>query len=772
MRLKVFLNEGTGHQNGAAVGVGWLNNETYLSVGDDKQLLQWSAIKPSSEPQPMQNYKNNSYPTTMHSLIYNMAGKSINLILVGMSDGKISIVNANGKVEKTVDAHEGATLAVKWSNDATGFLSTGEDGVIKMWSRSGMLRSILAQYGRPVYSADWNVDGTRVAYCSGEHCYIKSLKAQTQPTKWKAHEGVVLCLSWSDAVDQLVTGGEDCRYRVWDTFGRLLYMSYPHSYPLTSVAWSPEGELFVVGSYNVVRLCDKAGWSHSIDRQKVGSIYGFDWSPDGTQVAAASASGCILLAQVIDKRIWWHNLEAVQTQNKTIDLRDVLSDVSKERLELRDRVTRLQLGFEHLVVATTKQCYIFSSRNWNTPIIMDLKEGQVSLIVLCEKFFLLVDGAVPQIYNYEGRLQSTLRANNSIGSSTSANAADSWTNRAVALSNDIVALRDPNNHTCIELFETKTGKVAGDGKITHNVDVTEVAVNQCGSSSERRVAFVDINGECFVGLINTYGAMRRCEKIGAMISNIHFNNTTNMLSAFRERKVVVWSLPSVVFTDRELLNKTTIELEAEDMGKSAFIVGFIGNGVAVRRSDGCMILCYVPPFLSGLIRATNDSHWDKALRLCRTLKEDYLWATLAGLAATQRNYHIAEIAYGELLDVEKVWFLGEIQREPRSELKSAQMAMFNGNTREAESTLLQAGRIFRAIMLNVETFRFDKALDLAVKNKIHIDTVLGYRIRYLDETGRKENDPKFLKQLSNVEIDWVHIREKIKLDEEKDRKLK
>jgi hypothetical protein len=58
-----------------------------------------------------------------------------------------------------------------------------------------------------------------------------------------------------------------------------------------------------------------------------------------------------------------------------------------------------------------------------------------------------------------------------------------------------------------------------------------------------------------------------------MISNIHFNNNTNMLAAFRERKVIVWSLPSVVFTDRELLNKTTIELEAEDMGKAAFIVG-------------------------------------------------------------------------------------------------------------------------------------------------------------------------------------------------------
>lgn len=41
----------------------------------------------------------------------------------------------------------------------------------------------------------------------------------------------------------------------------------------------------------------------------------------------------------------------------------------------------------------------------------------------------------------------------------------------MALSNDIVALRDPNSHSSIELFETKTGKLAGDGKIKHNVRI-------------------------------------------------------------------------------------------------------------------------------------------------------------------------------------------------------------------------------------------------------------------------------------------------------------
>lgn len=77
--------------------------------------------------------------------------------------------------------------------------------------------------------------------------------------KWKAHEGVVLCVSWSNTSDLIVSGGEDCKYRVWDHFGRPVYSSNTHNYPITSVAWNPDGELFAVGSFNILRLCDKVG---------------------------------------------------------------------------------------------------------------------------------------------------------------------------------------------------------------------------------------------------------------------------------------------------------------------------------------------------------------------------------------------------------------------------------------------------------------------------------------------------------------------------------
>ena len=282
------------------------------------------------------------------------------------------------------------------------------------------------------------------------------------PTKWKAHDGIILALSWSAASELIVTGGEDCKYRVWDQFGRAVYSSGTHGYPVTSVGWSPDGELFAVGSFNILRLCDKVGWSHSLEKLSTGSLYSICWSPDGTQVVSGSGSGALIHANVIEKRFWWKNLEITQTSKNTIEVKNVLSEVGREKLETKNRITKIQLGFGYLVASTVRECYIFSSKNWNTPIIFDLKECSVSLIILSEKYFLMIDGGVISIHNFEGRMQSTVKLPGSVQG-------DSSTEKTASISNDIVAFRDRSNHKIIHLFETLTGKVAGDGKITHAV---------------------------------------------------------------------------------------------------------------------------------------------------------------------------------------------------------------------------------------------------------------------------------------------------------------
>ena len=67
--------------------------------------------------------------------------------------------------------------------------------------------------------------------------------------------------------------------QVWDSYGRALYSSLLHDSPIVSLSWAPDGqydihhrshsltlslslfqgELFAVGGFNTLRLCDKAG---------------------------------------------------------------------------------------------------------------------------------------------------------------------------------------------------------------------------------------------------------------------------------------------------------------------------------------------------------------------------------------------------------------------------------------------------------------------------------------------------------------------------------
>ena len=100
----------------------------------------------------------------------------------------------------------------------------------------------------------------------------------------------------------------------------------------------------------------------------------------------------------------------------------------------------------------------------------------------------------------------------------------------------------------------------------------------------------------------------------------------------------------------------------------------------------------------------------------------------------------------------QVEYLQYIKTIPSDEGKQAELALFRRLPDEAERILLQSSPplIYRAIKLNIAIFRWHRALDLAVKQKVHIDTVLAYRQKYLEEFLRSEQDPKFLQYFQQV----------------------
>lgn len=143
------------------------------------------------------------------------------------------------------------------------------------------------------------------------------------------------------------------------------------------------------------------------------------------------------------------------TGRKTISLRNVTND-AWEKLEFRDRIIQMALANRHLIVATTAQCYIYSTRNWNTPVIFDLRDGAVTLIVQSERHFLLVESSGLHLYSYEGRLLCSPK--------WPGMRPDMLTSATVSLSPDTIAIRDQVDERVVHLFDATSGKPLNDGK--------------------------------------------------------------------------------------------------------------------------------------------------------------------------------------------------------------------------------------------------------------------------------------------------------------------
>lgn len=106
-------------------------------------------------------------------------------LLITAVDGSFHIMNRNGRIERSVEAHKGAILVGRWSHDGAGLLTAGEDGQLKVWSRGGMLRSTVVSSDAPIYSAAWSPDSQSILYTHGKILIIKQLAPNTKPVRVK-----------------------------------------------------------------------------------------------------------------------------------------------------------------------------------------------------------------------------------------------------------------------------------------------------------------------------------------------------------------------------------------------------------------------------------------------------------------------------------------------------------------------------------------------------------------------------------------------------------
>lgn len=167
-----------------------------LFCSDEQQLFKWDA-KTRIGTQ-VAKLPEDFYPTDLQWLCGsrtsnkssgpgNSSGnKASDSLLICSNDGRFIMLNRSARAERIVNAHVGSINAARWSPDGTGLLTAGEDGVIKVWSKLGMLRSTIIQNETPVRTACWSPNSMSIAYCTGPFIAIKPLAANSKLIKVNA----------------------------------------------------------------------------------------------------------------------------------------------------------------------------------------------------------------------------------------------------------------------------------------------------------------------------------------------------------------------------------------------------------------------------------------------------------------------------------------------------------------------------------------------------------------------------------------------------------
>ncbi|KAL3318959.1 Intraflagellar transport protein 80 [Cichlidogyrus casuarinus] len=327
-------------------------------------------------------------------------------ILVGTDQGRIYILTKlTGKFEKFFEAHTGAVLALKWDRDHVCFASSGEDGTIKIWSRSCMLRATIANNKSPIYSFAWGHLNSSIVCTDALNLTIKPIQTSRSSISWRAHKELVLAVDWSLTSEKIISGAEDCKYKVWTEEGNLVYSSGTFSFPINSIAWAANGQHFAVGLFEMVMLCDRMGVSQCDSQlsSKTGSVYALKWSGDSSTLLCGTGSGNIFTGYIFDKVASFGSVEAKLADQHRVLVSNPETGLENQSVEWRERITNISVNSDHLILLTISQCCIFKMKSLLSPITIELRDNDY-LVIQSEKYFMLVSLGSLEVYTYDGRL--------------------------------------------------------------------------------------------------------------------------------------------------------------------------------------------------------------------------------------------------------------------------------------------------------------------------------------------------------------------------------
>ena len=628
-------------------------------------------------------------------------------------------------------------------------------------------------------------DQKQVVFASGKFVHVKALQPVDPSNQWKAHDALVMSVAVDQVCGTIVSVGEDCKYKLWDKFGKLLYSSNKFSDSPQSVIWHPSGSYFVVGLYDRMLLCNSSGHLlSSTYLEGCGSIYDLDWNSSATHISVACGNGSICLGAVDEIPLISNQFE-VFTYNSSgkVIVKDSVDGIT-ETLDVKRAVLCSALGFNHLVVVTLDHVYVYKMKQWNTPLIIDCsKMGQVIDVCQTHGYFAIIDNMIGiQVYSYEGRLVSTIKH--------ALIQPDYLTRNMVSLSVDGVAVISTKLTKSLLLFDI-SGRPVGDQPVfTHNRDIQKIMIEQSPFVfGSRLIGLLDHSSSLYVlptSIASASTGPARQEKqqqslsklLSSFVTTFAWDQNSSTICSVSDTAFKVWYYPSALTVDEDLSEFIAASSSDTNSGlefpsgnwQNSQIMAFSSTTCVLRRTDGAIgYVAGIKSFPAVLAQLAKNRDWPQSIKTCRFINQKELWACLAALSLQLQEYETAEVAYAALEDVKKVKWVCLTKEDRAPESRQAEQALFRKIPSDAETILLGSGQIFRSIYTWIELYQWTRALDIAIKYNRYLDIVLYLRAKYLNELDQEEMNSKFISQFEKVEEAFWNDPEAIetRLDAEK-----
>lgn len=186
--------------------------------------------------------------------------------------------------------------SMDFSDDGRALLTTGQDGVVRLWNLASGRPTVIGRTGGPSYAADLSADGT-TAVTGGEDGVVRTWDVASQRPRaaLRGHEEAVLEVELSPDDSRVVSSSSDRSVRVWDlTSDRSLILRGHQG--TTYADFGADGSRIVSTADDGTRVWDAVTGVPileipSPDRE----AYRATLSDDGTRIALQTFDGRIVL---------------------------------------------------------------------------------------------------------------------------------------------------------------------------------------------------------------------------------------------------------------------------------------------------------------------------------------------------------------------------------------------------------------------------------------------------------------------------------------------